>query len=142
MYFFLILSILVTPKENLDILTSVNSSSASRFSSAPRFLNQQHHSLTIVFYTFPFILAGTLLSHLTLLHPIPTCLHTRLHLFSTQFVTLDQGCPTLVLEGFWPAYLRCFPASAHKCCVYIFVNILYIFLYVHIVCTHPYVCLS
>ncbi|KAF7648307.1 hypothetical protein LDENG_00159280, partial [Lucifuga dentata] len=60
MYSFLILSILVTPKENLSILVSATSSSAScLFLSATVSKPYNIAGLTTVLYTFPFILAET-----------------------------------------------------------------------------------
>ncbi|KAF7653156.1 hypothetical protein LDENG_00086470, partial [Lucifuga dentata] len=57
MYSFLILSILVTPKENLSILVSATSSSAScLFLSATVSKPYNIAGLTTVLYTFPFIL--------------------------------------------------------------------------------------
>ncbi|KAF7650345.1 hypothetical protein LDENG_00127500, partial [Lucifuga dentata] len=78
MYSFLILSIFVTPKENLSILVSTTSSSAScLFLSATVSKPYNIAGLTTVLYTFPFILAETLLSHITpdtFLHPFqPAC---------------------------------------------------------------------
>ena len=66
MYSFLILSILVTPNENLNIFSSVTSNSASCF-----FVNAaiskpyNNDGLTTVLYTLPFTFAGTLLSQMT-----------------------------------------------------------------------------
>nr|XP_057943069.1 uncharacterized protein LOC131138282 isoform X1 [Doryrhamphus excisus] len=63
MYSFLIVSILVTPNENLSILISATSSSAScNFLSGTVSRPNNMADLTTVLYTFPFILAETLLS--------------------------------------------------------------------------------
>ncbi|KAF7663340.1 hypothetical protein LDENG_00211810, partial [Lucifuga dentata] len=100
MYSFLILSILVTPKENLSILVSATSSSAScLFLSATVSKPYNIAGLTTVLYTFPFILAETLLSHITpdtFLHPFqPAC---------TRFFTSFPHSPLLWTVD--PKYLK------------------------------------
>ena len=66
MYSFLILSILVTPNENRNIFNSATSISAScLFVSATVSNPYNIAGLTATLYTFPFTLAGTLLSHIT-----------------------------------------------------------------------------
>ena len=78
MYSFLILSILVTPNENCNFFNSATSISAScLFASATVSNPYNIAGLTATLYTFPFTLAGTLLSQITpdtLLHPFhPAC---------------------------------------------------------------------
>ena len=66
MYSFLILSILVTPNENRNIFNSATSISAScLFVSATVSNPYNIAGLTATLYTFPFTLAGTLLSPIT-----------------------------------------------------------------------------
>ena len=79
MYSFLILTILVTPNENRNIFNSATSTSAScLFVSASVSNPYIIAGLTATLYTFPFALAGTLLSQITpdiLLHPFrPACI--------------------------------------------------------------------
>ncbi|KAK3552286.1 hypothetical protein QTP86_008550 [Hemibagrus guttatus] len=79
MYSFLILSNLVTPKENLNIFSSATSSSDScLFLSDTVSKPYSMASLTTVLCTFPLILADIFLTqnsrHLS--PPIPTCLHS------------------------------------------------------------------
>ena len=73
MYSFLILPILVTPNENRNIVNSATSISVSCLSVSATVSNPYNIAgLTATLYTFPFILAGTLLSQITpdiLLHP-------------------------------------------------------------------------
>ncbi|KAK3559177.1 hypothetical protein QTP86_005073 [Hemibagrus guttatus] len=91
MYSFLILSNLVTPKENLNIFSSATSSSDScLFLSDTVSKPYSMAGLTTVLYTFPLILADIFLPNSRHLSPpIPTCLHSLLHLFPTVSITLD-----------------------------------------------------
>ncbi|XP_054648940.1 uncharacterized protein LOC129190355 [Dunckerocampus dactyliophorus] len=91
MYSFLILSFLVTPRENLSIFISATSSSVSCLFFIDTVSRRNNIAgLTTVLYSFPFILAETLLSHITpdtFLHPChPAC---------TCFVTSFPHSPLL-----------------------------------------------
>ena len=107
MYSFLILSILVTPNENRNIFNSATSISAScLFVSATVSNPYNIAGLTATLYTFPFSLAGTLLSQITpdiLLHPFhPAC---------TLFFTSLPHSPLLCTVE--PRYLK---SSTHFHC--------------------------
>ena len=92
MYSFLILSFLITPMANLSIFISATSISATCF-----FVTATVSSpytivgLTTKLYTFPFIIAGNLLSqitHDTFLHPF----HPACTLFFTSLSQLTLSC--------------------------------------------------
>ena len=89
MYSFLILSILVTPNENRNIFNSATSISASCLFVTATVSNPYNIAgLTATLYTFPFTLAGTLLSQITpdiLLHPF----HPACTLFFTSHTTIS-----------------------------------------------------
>ena len=87
MYSFLILSFLVTPIENLNILISATSISSTCFFVTTTVLSPYIIvGLTTVLYTFPFILVGNLLSQITpntffyTFHPACTLFFTSLSL--------------------------------------------------------------
>ena len=87
MYSFLILSFLATPTPNLNIFISATSiSSTSFFVTATVSILYTNSGLTTKLYTFPFTLAGNLLSQITpdtFLHPFhPAC--TLLFIFLSQ----------------------------------------------------------
>ncbi|XP_068170159.1 MTOR-associated protein MEAK7 isoform X1 [Antennarius striatus] len=100
MYSFLILSFLVTPRENLSIFISATSSSVSCLFLSDTVSGPNNIAgLTTVLYTFPLISAETLLSHITLdtfLHPFhPAC---------TRFFTSFPHSPLLWTVE--PKYLK------------------------------------
>ena len=92
MYSFLILSILVTPNENRNIFNSATSISACcLFVSATVSNPYNIAGLTATLYTFPFTLAGTLLSQITpdiILHPF----HPACNLFFTSLPHSPLRC--------------------------------------------------
>ena len=92
MYSFLILSFLVTPTANLNILISVTSISFTcLFVIATVSSPYTIAGLTTELYTFPFTLAGNLLSQIipyTFLHPF----HSAYTLFFTSLSQLPLSC--------------------------------------------------
>ena len=112
MYSFLILSILVTPNENRNIFNSATSISAScLFVSATVSNPYNIAGLTATLYTFPFTLAGTLLSQITpdiLLHPFhPAC---------TLFFTSLPHSPLLCTVE--PRYLKSSTFATSSPCIF------------------------
>ena len=109
MYSFLILSIIVTPNENRNIFNSATSISAScLFVSATVSNPYNIAGLTATLYTFPFTLAGTLLSQITpdiRLHPFhPAC---------TLFFTSLLHSPLLCTVE--PRYLKSSTFATSSC---------------------------
>ncbi|KAF7707483.1 hypothetical protein HF521_018701, partial [Silurus meridionalis] len=97
---FLILSILVTPNENLNIFSSATSSSTScLLLNATVSKPDNIAGLTTVLKTFPFILADTLLSQIT-----PVTLLHQLHPACTLFFTSLTHSPLLCTVD--PRYLN------------------------------------
>ena len=90
MYSFLILSFLVTPIANLNIFIFATSiSSTCSFLTATVSRPYTVARLTIELYTFPFTLAGNLLSHCdTIFHPF----HPSFTLFFVSFSQLPLPC--------------------------------------------------
>ena len=102
MYLFLILSFLITPIANLNIFISANSiSSTCFFVTATVSIPYTIAGFTTELYTFPFTLAGNLLSQIT--HD------TLLHLFHPActlfFTSLSQPLLSCTV---YTKYLNCF----------------------------------
>ena len=111
---FLILSFLITPKANLNIFNSATSTSSTcffvtAFVSSPYIIA----GLTTELYTFPFTLAGNLLSQITpdtLLHPF--------HLTCTLFFTSLSQPPLFCTVD--PKYVLKFLYSWHFCILHLY----------------------
>ena len=115
MYSFLILSFLVTPIANLNIFISATSISSTCFFVTATVLSQYTIAgLTTELYTFPFTLAGNLLSQITpntLLHPF----HPACTLFFTSLSQPPLSCTvdpkylnSFISWNFYILHLYCF----------------------------------
>ena len=112
MYSFLILSILVTPNENRNIFNSATSISAScLFVSATVSNPYNIAGLTATLYTFPFTLAGTLLSQIT-----PDILLQPFHPACTLFFTSLPHSPLLCTVE--PRYLKSSTFATSSPCIF------------------------